>query len=218
MPSCPCCFPETAHSLCARFFWNNDSIARAVFRGGVQPSTAYSQGTCFKTVMMGHSSALSSVYPNPLLSVVARKFRSALVMSVVGAGVRYEESQWQRGPEAALIDISKEQVIIPWLLPFCVLVCMCDAFFYQNDAWDALKWNASHHCSNHTASQSRISDSAFCHRILVYNKTSGYSTSATQRALADACAAVPLLLQVLVPSRSCYLGLSVSIWLIFCRE
>ena len=68
--------------------------------------------------MMGHSSALSSVYPNPLLSVVARKFRSELVMSVVGAGVRYEESQWQRGPEAALIDISKEQVIFPWLLPF----------------------------------------------------------------------------------------------------
>jgi hypothetical protein len=125
MPSCPCCFPETASSLCARFFWNNDSIARAVFHGGVQPSTSYSEGTCFKTVLMGHSSALSSVYPNPLLSVVARTFRSELVMSVVGAGVRYAESQWQRGPQAALADISKEQVVMPRFL-FCVLVCMCN--------------------------------------------------------------------------------------------
>jgi hypothetical protein len=49
----------------------------------------------------------------------------------------------------------------------------------------------------------------------MYNKTTGYSTSATQTALADACAAVPLLLQVLVPSRSFYTGISVSIWLIF---
>ncbi len=110
MPQCPCCFPETAHELCARFFWNNNSIASGVFWGGAKQSTAYADGTCFKQVLMGHSSALSSAYPNPLMSVAARKFRSLLVMSVVGAGVQYHNSQWLRGSEAALMNISSEQV------------------------------------------------------------------------------------------------------------
>jgi hypothetical protein len=110
MPNCPCCFPETASKLCAMFFWNSDSIAQKLFHGGAKQSTVYDKGTCFKKVMMGHSSALSLVYPNPLLSVAARKFRSSLVMSVVGEGIRYQKSQWLKGRDAALVNISKEQV------------------------------------------------------------------------------------------------------------
>ena len=109
MPSCPCCFPETAHELCRLFFWNGDSVAKGLFLGGVKPSTVYNEGTCFKKAMLGHSSALSLAYANPLLSVAARKFRAALVMSVVGTGVRYHKSQWLKGPEAALVSISEEQ-------------------------------------------------------------------------------------------------------------
>jgi hypothetical protein len=59
---------------------------------------------------MGHSSALSSVYPNPLISVVARKFRSLLVKFFVGDGVQYLSDQWQRGPEAALVNVTLQQV------------------------------------------------------------------------------------------------------------
>jgi hypothetical protein len=110
MPNCPCCFSETASDLCALFFWRNDSIANVLFHGGAKQSTAYGKGTCFKKVMMGHSSALSLVYPNPLISVTARKFRSLLVSRVVGAGVNYQKSQWLKGREAALVNISKEQV------------------------------------------------------------------------------------------------------------
>jgi hypothetical protein len=110
MPKCPCCFPETASPMCSLFFWNADSIASSLFVGGVKQSSAYRKGTCFKRVMMGHSSALSLAYPNPLLSVAARKFRSSLVLSVVGAGVQYQKSQWLKGLDAALVNISKEQV------------------------------------------------------------------------------------------------------------
>jgi hypothetical protein len=110
MPSCPCCFPETAHQLCSSFFWNNESMARAIFTGGAKKLSTYAEGTCFKRVLMGHSSALSSVYPNPLISVVARKFRSLLVKFFVGDGVQYLSDQWQRGPEAALVNVTLQQV------------------------------------------------------------------------------------------------------------
>jgi hypothetical protein len=110
MPDCPCCFPETAHALCSRFFWSGDSMANGIFGGGTKASTAYTEGTCFKKVLMGHSSALSSVYPNPLISVVARQFRSLFVSNIVGVGAKYHETQWLRGREAALVNISSEQV------------------------------------------------------------------------------------------------------------
>ena len=110
MTDCPCCFPETAHELCARFFWSGDSLANGVFGGGAKPSTAYAEGTCFKKVLMGHSSALSIAYPNPLISVVARQFRSSFVSNIVGVGAKYGDSQWLRGREAALVNISSEQV------------------------------------------------------------------------------------------------------------
>ncbi len=123
MPDCPCCFPETAHELCARFFWNNDSMSRSLFVGGAKQLTAYSDGTCFKKVLMGHSSALSCAYPNPLLSVVVRKFRAALVSGVVGESARYHSHQWLRGTEAALMNISGEQVRPTVVCCRCLHIC-----------------------------------------------------------------------------------------------
>ncbi len=67
---------------------------------------------------------------------------------------------------------------------------------HQDGAWNFLKWNKTNSGINHSASDASKAEFGFCHRILIYNKTSGYSTSATKRALADACAAVPHLLQV----------------------
>lgn len=63
----------------------------------------------------------------------------------------------------------------------------------QEDIWNEMKWKNSNQRSNVSVD----SNSGFCHRILIYNKTSGYSISATKRALADACGVVSYLLQVL---------------------
>ena len=133
MPECPCCFAETAHELCARFFWNNDSMSSSLFVGGSKRLSAYADGTCFKKVLMGHSSALSCAYANPLLSVVVRKFRAVLVSGVVGEGARYHSHQWLRGPEAALINISSEQVCPAVMCWWCLHIhrplCLADLFF-----------------------------------------------------------------------------------------
>ena len=83
MPECPCRFPKTARELCARFFWNNDSMSSRV--SSVVCLTDYADGTCFKRVLVGHSSALPSAHHNPLLSVFATEFRFALRL-------------WEKGP------------------------------------------------------------------------------------------------------------------------
>jgi hypothetical protein len=60
-----------------------------------------------------------------------------------------------------------------------------------------LIWKDAQHGFNCSASDSCQSQSKFCHRILMYNKTSGYSTKDTMKALDDVCEAVQHLLKVL---------------------
>ena len=77
-------FRNCARTLRAVLLEQRFDVKQSVF-GGATRLTDYADGTCFKRVLVGHSSALPSAHHNPLMSVFATEFRFALRL-------------WEKGP------------------------------------------------------------------------------------------------------------------------
>jgi hypothetical protein len=95
---CPCCRDDFNALLCQRYKtrggWlqgltpldslelNSCAAACAAHRRRAHCSCRYPHGTCFRNVLLGHSSALSVAYFHPSRAMVAREFRDSFFLNL----------------------------------------------------------------------------------------------------------------------------------------